>query len=81
MEGDIFKSLCDFGFKKEFKIDNCDFEIRYIWEHTRDKTHPHGKVRIYASDTIRQYHYGTDDAGSNWIRFGCGKWELLKWAE
>ena len=83
MDSEIFKLLIDFGFEKKFKIDDysIDFEIRYVWECARDKTHPHGRVKIYASNFIKNIDYGTDDAGSNWVRFGFGKWELLNWAE
>ena len=82
MESDIFKSLIGFGFKKEFKIHDCssDCEIRYIWECARDKTHPHGNVKIFASDLASSITYGKDDAGSVWTEFGWGKWELCTWA-
>ena len=83
MESDTFKSLIDLGFKKEFKIDDCcyDCEIRYIWECARDKAHPHGNVKIFASDLPSRVTFGRDDAGSVWTKFGWGKWELCTWAE
>ena len=83
MEGEIFKLLIDFGFKKNFKIDDysIDSEIRYVWECARDKAHPHGYVKIYATDLTSGVHFGSDDAGSIWVSFGWGKWELHNWAE
>ena len=83
MEGEIFKLLIDFGFKKEFKLDDysINFELRYVLECARDKTHPHGHIKIFASNFIKNIDYGRDDAGSTWVRFGFDKWELLEWAE
>ena len=52
-----------------------------MWECARDKTHPHGNVKIYASNFIKNIDYGRDDTGSIWVRFGFDKWELLDWAE
>ena len=75
MEGESFKLLIDLGFKKNFNIKylNIDNEIRYVWECARDKTHPHGNVKIFASGGV---DFGQDDAGSVWTRFGFKKWEL-----
>ena len=49
IESDIFKSLIDYGFVKDFKIKNKQKDIRYKWERVRDKNHPHGKVKIYTN--------------------------------
>ena len=83
MDSEIFKLLIDLGFEKKIKIDDnsTDSEIIYVWVCSRDKTRPHGDVKIYAVNFIKNIKYGTDDAGSNWVCFDSGKWELLKWAE
>ena len=49
MENEIFQELMNLNFKKEILIKHVDTEneLRYIWEHTRDKNHPHGEVKKF----------------------------------
>ena len=62
------------------KIKHVDSEneLHYIWEHRRDKIHPHGKVKIFCSGGL---DIGRDDSGSVWTRFGFEDWKLYTWAE
>ena len=78
MESEIFQKLQNHRFKKRIKIKHVDSEneLHYIWEHRRDKTHPHGKVEWSGG-----VDFGRDDAGSVWTRFGFKDWELYSWAE
>ena len=80
MEKETFQKLQNLRFKKMIKIElvESENELHYIWEHRRDKTHPHGKVKIFCSGGI---DFGRDDAGSVWTRFGFEDWELYTWAE
>ena len=80
MESDTFQKLMNLKLKKKITITHVDSEneLRYIWEHRRDKRHPHGNVKIFCSGGV---HFGRDDAGSVWCRFGFGEWELHSWAE
>ena len=80
MISETFQKLQNFRFKKQIKMKHVDSEneLHYIWEHKRDKTHPHGKVKIFCSGGI---DFGRDDAGSVWTRFGFEDWELYSWVE
>ena len=80
MEGETFQELMNFQFKKKIVIKHVDSEneLRYVWEHRRDKTHPHGDVKIFCSGGV---DFGRDDAGSVWCRFGFGDWGLHSWDE
>ena len=51
MESETFQKLQNHRFKKTIKINHVDSEneLHYIWEHRRDITHPHGKVKIFCS--------------------------------
>ena len=80
METEIFQELMNLKFKKKIVIKHVDSknELRYVWEHCRDKTYPHGDVKIFCSGGV---DFSRDDAGSVWCRFGFGDWELHSWAE
>ena len=80
MKSETFQKLQKPGFKKQIKMKHVDSEneLHYIWEHVRDKPHPHGKVKIFCSGGI---DFGRDDAGSGLTRFGFEDWELYSWAE
>ena len=80
MESQTFHELQNLKFKKSITIKHLDSEneLHYIWEHRRDKTHPHGKVKIFCSGGV---DFGRDDAGSVWTKFGREDWELYLWAE
>ena len=75
MEGENFQQLMNLSFLKQIKIQHIDSEneLRYIWEHKRDKLHPHSNVNIFCSGGV---DFGRDDAGSIWCRFEFGDWEL-----
>ena len=47
----IQKLIVNFDFKNQINIDYLDSEneIRFIFEHKRNKSHPHGKVKIFCS--------------------------------
>ena len=81
MESELFQELRKLKFKKKITIEHLDSknELRYVWEHTRDKSHPHGNVNIFCS--YGSINYGKDDAGSIWCRFGFKDWEFHSWAE
>ena len=81
MESELFQELMNLKFKKKKTIEHLDSknELRYVWEHTRDKSRPHGNVNIFCS--YGSINYGRDDAGSIWCRFGFKDWELHSWAE
>ena len=80
MESQTFHKLQNLKFKKSVTIKHLDSEneLHYIWEHRRDKTHPHGKVKIFCTGGV---DFGRDDAGSVWTKFGREDWELYSWAE
>ena len=63
MECENFQQLMNLSLKKKKKIQHIDSEneLRYIWEHKRDKLHPHGNVNIFCSGGV---DFGRDDAGS-----------------
>ena len=79
-EGENFDQLMKLSFKKKKKIQHIDSEneLQYIWEHKRDKLHPHDNVNIFCSGGA---DFGRDDAGSIWCRFGFGNWEFHSWKE
>ena len=54
MESQTFQELENLKFKKKITIKHFDSEneLHYIWEHKRDKTHPHGKVNIFCSGGV-----------------------------
>ena len=83
MQLETFQNLMiSFNFKnlvniKHLKSDN---EIHFIFEHRRDKSHPHGKLRIFS--TYCGISFAHDDANSIWIRFFPNDdWKLKTWAE
>ena len=80
MESETFQKLQNLRFKKMIKIEHVDGEneLHYIWEHRRDKTHPHGNVKIFCNFGI---DFGNDDAGSVWSHFGFEDWKFYRWAE
>ena len=80
MESEVFQELMKHKLKKKKEIQHLDSEneLRYIWVHTRGKSHPHGNVNIFCSGGV---DFGRDDAGSIWSRFSFGDWKLHSWAE
>ena len=54
MEGENFQQLMNLSFFKKIKIQHIDSEneLRYIWEHKRDKLHPHSNVNIFCSGGV-----------------------------
>ena len=80
MQTQTFQELVNLKFKKKITIEhvNSENELHCIWEHRRDKTHPHGKVKIFCTYGL---DYGMDDAGRVWSRFGREDWKLHSWAE
>ena len=80
MESETFQKLQNLRFKKVIKIKHVDSEneLHFIWEHRRDKTHPHGKVKISCSGGL---DFGRDDSRSVWARYSFEDWELYTWVE
>ena len=80
MKGETFQELMNLKSIKKIVIEHVDSknELHYVWEHRRDKTHPHGVVKIFCSGGV---DFGRDDAGSVWCHFGFEDWKLHSWAE